>query len=132
MSTYLFEQNRFHVIEPEFVVLAVSATIEVTDYNYVFDVRNAVLTRLQEFLNPMTGNYNRNGWNIGVLPNVTQIKNALKDIKGIYYIENIRLTGYKQRVQGLVEVDLEKVAKSAYVLPLSGTHEIIMKVNNVD
>mgnify|MGYP003290595279 CR=1 FL=1 len=132
MSTYLFEQNRFHVIEPEFVVLAVSATIEVTDYNYVFDVRNAVLTRLQEFLNPMTGNYNRNGWNIGVLPNVTQIKNALKDIKGIYYIENIRLTGYKQRVQGLAEVDLEKAVKNAYVLPLSGTHEIIMKVNNVD
>ena len=130
MSTYLFEQNRFHVIEPEFVVLAVSVTIEVTDYNHIFDIRNAVMTRLQEFLNPMTGNYHKNGWNIGVLPNVTQIKNALKDIKGIYYIENIRLTGYKQCVQGLVEVDLEKVENRAYVLPLSGTHEIIMKVSN--
>ena len=50
----------------------------------------------------------------------------------IYYIENIRLTGYKQRVQGLVEVDLEKATKRAYVLPLSGPHEIIMKVKNPD
>lgn len=127
MSTHLFRQNRFHIIEPDFLELSTTVTLQVTEYNQVFEVRSAVLERLKSFLNPVMGNYDRSGWEIGSVPNATQILNALKEIPGIHYIESVRLTVYQR---GKVEVDLDKANQRVYALPLNGSHEIIVKVRN--
>ncbi len=128
ISPQLLEQQRFHIVEPEFIELSAIITLEVTEYNQIFDVRSAILSRMEEFLNPMTGNYNNQGWEIGVVPNGTQIMNALKEIDSIHYIENVRLIAYKNSVQGKMELDLDKVFDNHYALPVNGIHEIVIKV----
>ena len=128
MSSHLINQNLFHIIEPDFIELSAIVEVEVTEYDQVFDVRAAIMKRLEDFLNPIRGNYNYNGWAIGEVPNTTQISNALKEIKGIHYIENVRLIAYRKGKNGNVEVDVDKISQNPYALPLSGTHDIAIKV----
>lgn len=130
MSTHLVSQDCFHIVEPDFIELSAIITVEVAEYNHIFDVRTAILKRMEEFLNPITGNYNHSGWEIGEVPNATQISNALKEIKEIHYIENVRLVAYRKGRNGTIEVDMDKIRQYPYVLPLNGTHEIIVKVKN--
>ena len=95
-----------------------------------YHIENEGIKRLEDFLNPIKGNYNYSGWAIGEVPNTTQISNALKEIKGIHYIENIRLVAYRKGKNGNVEVDVDKISQNPYALPLNGTHDIIIKVKN--
>ena len=85
--------------------------INLQKYNQVFDIRTQILNQIEQFLNPVTGNYDRNGWEIGTIPNVTQVLNTLKNIDGIHYIENIRLSATRVGQRGIVEVDLEKISQ---------------------
>ena len=104
--------------------------VDVQDYNHVFDVRRDVQEKIADFLNPATGNYRNKGWEIGSIPNETQILNALKEVKDIYYIEGLRLDAKRRNKGGTVEVDLERAARLPYVLPLNGKHEVIVKVRS--
>ena len=131
ISPQLSEQNRFHIIEPDFLELSVSVTLQAEEYSQVFEIRSSVEKRLSEFLNPITGNYQGAGWEIGSVPNTAQILNALKDIPGIYYIENVRFTAYQQGRQGRTEIDIyNNKASSPYTLPVSGSHEIVIKMKD--
>lgn len=129
VSAQLIEQNRFHITEPDFLELSVSVSVRVSEYDQVFEVRTGIRERLDEFLNPLTGNYHKKGWEIGTIPNTAQISNALKDIRGIYYIENVRMVATRRGQYGMGEVDIHKVKNSPYILPLSGNHEIIVKIS---
>ena len=115
-------------MEPDFIEFSVIAEVEVTEYDQVFDVRTAIMKRLEDFLNPIRGNYNYSGWAIGEVPNTTQILNALKEIKGIHYIENVRLIAYRKGKNGKFEVDVDKISENPYGLSLNGTHDIMIKV----
>lgn len=128
ISTQLMEQNRFHIVEPDFLELSVSVSVRVSAYDQVFDVRRGIKDRLEGFLNPLHGNYNKKGWEIGTIPNATQIGNALKEIPGISYIENVRVVAARQGQNGMEEVDISKVMNHPYILPLSGNHEIAVRM----
>ena len=130
VSPQLIGQGRFHIMEPDFLELSVTVTVDVQDYNHVFDVRRDVQKKIADFLNPATGNYRNKGWEIGSIPNETQILNALKEVKDIYYIEGLRLDAKRRNKGGTVEVDLERAARLPYVLPLNGKHEVIVKVRS--
>ncbi len=129
VSPQLLAQDRFHIIEPDFLEISVSVTVQVAEYDEIFRVRSAAEKRLEEFLNPVTGNYDGRGWEIGTAPNLSQITNAIKEIPGIYYMESLRVTASRQSRQGgRTEMDLSDQTSGVYILPVSGNHEIIVKI----
>lgn len=84
------------------------------------------MEKLESFINPLTGNFDGKGWAIGTLPNGVQLKNAISDVQGILYIKNIYVSAFCNENAAMTEVDLEKIKKSKYVLPISGEHDVVI------
>lgn len=97
-------------------------------FEEVFHVKKQILKRLNNFINPLVGNFDGTGWDIGTLPNVFQIRNAISDIEGLHYIKNIYISAYCMENGKVSEVDLSAIVKSKYILPVSGEHDIIIRV----
>jgi hypothetical protein len=128
MSNNLIELGRFHVVEPRLLEINVYANAVVKEFDQVFDVKNKVLERIKEFIDPISGNFDHKGWEIGTLPNSTQILNALKEIKEILFVRSVRLAGFIRAEAGMVEVDLDREDTRRFVLPISGKHDIYVEV----
>ncbi|MDR1772054.1 MAG: baseplate J/gp47 family protein [Hungatella sp.] len=124
----LFSAGKLAVIEPEFVELSVRAEITVSHYNAAFGVKKQVYDRLTCFFNPLTGNYHGQGWEIGQLPNNIQIKNAIGNIPELLFVRNIYISAFAEDSKGRREVDLEQIGRNRYILPVSGTHEVVIDV----
>lgn len=118
--------SRFEVVEPQFLELCVKVEIQVSDFSEVFNTKETILERLEGFINPMTGNFDGGGWEIGTIPNRTQLFNCLKDIPTIKFIKNVFITAFTQNCFGRVEVDLDNLEEYIFTLPLNGNHEIII------
>ena len=116
----------FEVVEPQFLELCVKVEVQVDDFSEVFNTKKLVLDKLESFINPMTGNFDGGGWEIGSIPNRTQLFNCLKDIPSINFIKNVFVTAFTQNRLGRVEVDMDNIKDWIFALPLNGSHEIII------
>lgn len=122
--------GRFHVAEPTFFELRCRIDIVVKDFDDVFEVRHRVLDRLEEFLDPINGNFNKNGWEIGRIPNEIQINNAIKDTPSVLFIREVKMSAFIQSRQGWAEVDRDSAQNSPFGVALGGEHEIMITVEN--
>lgn len=118
------EENRVHVIEPEFVEISVKARVETSDVNTVLETRQTILIFLNRFLDPVAGDFDETGWRIGEIPNQIQILNALQSVSGVTQIESMRLTATVRRQGQQVEVDVEDAVNMKFAVVTAGVHEI--------
>lgn len=144
MSGELREQETLFIREPDYVQLDIRVEIAISGFSIGFRVKRLVQECLRDFLDPITGNFNKKGWEIGTLPEIIQLKNAVAAIPGVLYVRNLYLTAYigqdgitdapeytgysdaEGRIGGRKETDLEQMRKNPYVLPVSGIHEVLM------
>ncbi len=124
----LIEQGRFAVIAPQLVELRIRVEAAAESFDDVFRLKKQVQARLDRFLDPINGNFDGSGWDIGTLPNSLQIRNAITDIPKLLYIRNIYISTFVGEQSGMTEVDAEKIRNWKYVLPISGKHETIVHV----
>ncbi|MCM1493432.1 MAG: baseplate J/gp47 family protein [Muribaculaceae bacterium] len=98
MGAGLAALERLYIVEPLFIELdwEVSA---VAGAERLYEVRSAVMDVHRRFLDPVTGNYDGRGWEIGVLPREAQSINALQKIPGLIYVRMLRLNAFR-RVNG--------------------------------
>ncbi len=129
ISGDLLSGSGLYIIEPEFVRLDVRAELTVRDFNNVFQTKKQVLDRLNRFLDPFSGNYHGQGWEIGTLPGNIQIKNAISDTPGVTLVKNIYISAFTEKGGKKREVDLEDDRGGRYVLPAGGVHEVIIEVS---
>lgn len=127
ISGNIVDLDRFYVAEPQFLELSVKVELSVRDFNQVFQVKEQVEERLASFIHPMAGNFDGQGWQIGVIPNRTQILNSLKDIRGISFLKNVTVSAYTEGPFGRIEADLDDDQR-IFGLPLSGKHEVLITV----
>lgn len=128
VSVFLQNSQKFFVVHPEFIEIRLYIELSVGNFNEVFRVKKEILERLEKFLSPAGRQGAEEGWEIGNFPNIMQIQNAISDIRGIIYIRNIMMSAYTANPVRQEEVDVEKVRKHRYVLPVNGEHEIIIHV----
>lgn len=122
--------ERFYVAEPQYLELRCRVDISVENFDQVFEVRRQVQQRIDTFLDPIHGNFNAKGWQIGRIPNEIQIKNAIQGIGGIRYIKDVQMSAFVQSRQGWVEVEREKADEYRFAVALSGAHQIFITVEN--
>lgn len=128
VHTCLLDRGAFYCIAPKFVELCVRAEVAVHSSADIFRVRKQIQERLEQFLDPLDGNFDQKGWEIGVLPNSLQIQNAVSDIWGLAYIRNVYVSAFIGEHTDREEVDLDKVRRQKYILPVSGVHEVIVRI----
>ncbi len=120
--------DHFQVVAPQFLELCVKTELTVGDLNQVFAVREKIQHRLAQFLDPLTGNFDGKGWEVGTIPNDTQLRNCLNSIPGIRFLKQVSATAFLETGFGRTEVDLDTLGERPYVLPRSGTHTVVITV----
>jgi hypothetical protein len=123
VEAYLNERapnvGRLKVVGPLYYQVNVKALLVSTDLEAVSEVESRVRTGIEQFLHPLKGGKEGNGWNFGQIPSISSFHFLLSDINGISYIEKIDIT-LKDENGSLVE--LSKLPKRA--MPCNGKHEI--------
>lgn len=115
ISCHMAAMGHLYVTEPQFVEVNCYARIVIADPAHVLKVQRTARQQLERFIHPITGNYHGKGWEIGTVPNETQLTNALKELGEISYIREVRMTvGQKatrfavaQSGRHIVEVEAE-------------------------
>ncbi len=130
IADHMWERQSFHIVEPTFVEFCIKTEIFIQSFDDVFHVRKCVLAGLKQFLNPLSGNFNGTGWEIGTLPNLFQIRNVISDSLGgrVAHIKNVYMNVYTGEATNRQEVEWEKIQKEHYILPVNGVHDIVVRV----
>ena len=117
-----------HFVEPIYVDIAVNVWMKVNSLEDSFALQNRIKEGLDQYLNPVssggnTGNETR-GWNIGVLPQKSQIMMKLVALKGSAKISKMTVTASFKDKEGFHEIDLTELSTSPYFVIKPGAHQI--------
>lgn len=123
----LLAGNRLHVMEPVFVEVGIQCEIHIRDYNDSYRVRSELTARLKEYLDPLTGGLNGDGWEIGRLPERESIISVIYSDSRILYAGNIMVHYGIRRGQKQQEFSREEIEKNPYLLTISGNHRIVVR-----
>lgn len=124
----LAAMEHFQVVQPQFMEVRVKAELVVQDFNQVFPVREELKRRLNAFLNPLTGNFDGKGWEMGQIPNDTQLRNCLSGAPGVKYLKQVTSAVFVETGFGRTEVNPESLRDWVFALPRSGQHELIITI----
>ncbi len=124
----LIRGGRLFIVQPEFVEISVRAVLAVNDYHDAFTVKSRAMERLDTFLDPYTGGFYGNGWEIGHLPSNIQIKNAVAGTEGLDFVRGLYVSMFTWGSLGRCEADPEQIGRRRYALPVSGGHEVIIEM----
>lgn len=127
-SLLLTGETRLDVFEVRYVELCVSAEVVIHDYNQYHEVHQAISRRLREFLDPITGGFNGRGWEIGRLPGRELVYNCVKTVKHIKWIKGLHIFPYVVTENGRQAVELERVRRDGFAVPVFGEPEITLIV----
>lgn len=125
----LSRSSKIRIFEVGYIEISVGLDIVINDFNSYQGVYKGIRTRLEEFLNPVNGNFSRRGWDIGKLPRKEFIYNYIKIVKNIRWIKKINIFTKMITPKGKKEVDFEEVKNNRFVVPVFGEPEINISVN---
>lgn len=116
------------VVCPRFIRMDVKAVLCVRDHSAVMEVRTAVNTRLEGFLHPVTGGYDKEGWDMGILPDHLQLKNCLQHVPGVFYVRQLTCLCLEERAGVWEETEWENASRFPWSLPIPGTCMVDVEV----
>ena len=125
----LSNSPRLRIFEVRYVETCVSVDIVIDDFNAYQGVYSEIESKLKEFLNPITGNFSKKGWEIGEFPRKEFIYNYIKVIPNIKWIKSVNIFTKIITPEGKKEIDFENVKKQHFVVPIYGTPEINITVD---
>ncbi len=126
VSGHLLETGRLFIVEPQFLEICVKAEISVDNFDRVFQVRRLAEQTLSDFIDPISGNFDGNGWPIGTIPNLTQLTNILKSVPNIKQIKSVSLSVYLLESGMRAEINLEHQDQYRFALPVNGQHNLYL------
>ena len=126
----VIEMNHLHVSEPVYVEVSVNTALIALSMDVIPAVEKKVFSRLREFLNPLTGGYQRRGWEFGRMPCFSDFYSLLEKIEGVDHVKslclNLRTYAEDQIISELL-VTSERpsdIKMPTYAIVCSGDHKI--------
>jgi hypothetical protein len=84
----LTDRATLHITEPAFITVSLTIRAVAENMNLVFVVKRRVFDTLANFLDPITGGIDGQGWEIGTLPSPQHIASVLRRVPGVLYLES--------------------------------------------
>lgn len=125
----LSQSSRLRIFEVGYVETCVNVDVVINDFNSYQGVYKGIESRLEKFLNPISGNFSGKGWNIGEFPRKEFIYNYIKTVPNVKWIKGINIFTKFVTPEGRKEIDFEEIKKLHFVVPVYGTPEINISVN---
>lgn len=126
----VIEMNHLHVSEPVYVEVSVNTALIALSMDVIPAVEKKVFSRLREFLNPLTGGYQRRGWEFGRMPCFSDFYALLEKIGGVDRIKSLSLnlrTYVEDQIMSELFVTPERpvdIKMPPYAIVCSGDHKI--------
>lgn len=121
--------GRLFIREPLFVEIESMVVAQVRDFQDIFKVQRQIDETLSQFLDPVAGNFDHRGWEIGTLPDRLQMETVIKKIPGITALKRFVAFAFLMGEPGRPKADLEELSLHPYALPVSGKHKIQIQVS---
>ncbi len=125
----LSRSSKVRVFEVGYAETCVGLDVVIDDFNSYQGVYKEIRNRLKRFLDPVDGNFSREGWNIGEFPRKELIYNYIKVVKHIKWIKKINIFTKMITDNGKKEVAFEEIKKNKFVVPVFGEPEINISVH---
>lgn len=103
--------GKLKVAGPVYYEVNVRAELVTTDLEALSEIENQVKRKVEEFLHPLKGGKEGEGWDFGQIPSTSDLYSMLSDISGVSYIKDLD-----------IPPGLRTLPEST--LPCSGKHEI--------
>lgn len=124
----LNQKGKLYIIPPYFVNFNIKIEAQALVMDDIFSVKYDIEQAISRFIDPMDGNFNGEGWQIGEIPKRTQILNSLRNIKGIKRIKSLVIVASVNYKGVEKEIDIEENSKKIYAMPLNGKHNIHVSI----
>ncbi|MDF2959256.1 MAG: putative baseplate assembly protein [Paenibacillus sp.] len=118
--------ERIQVIQPAFIEVSVTAVIAVQGLEAVVPTELEAMAKLQRFLDPLIGNYDGNGWQIGQEIHLSMFYSLLKSIHSINHVEKLYMTVEKLEDGIRTELDVNRLEPLLHGIVISGKHKVIV------
>lgn len=125
----LLREGKLSVTQPVLVRVHVQCRLAVLSYREVAGIRRLAEETLCRFLDPVCGNHDGNGWEMGDVPNYDQLKSCLLAIPGVCYMELLRTAYEIETKEGFREGLWERLREHPWIMPEMGECEITVSVN---
>lgn len=86
-------RNSIEVVGPVFKVINIETTLTPVSISESAVVADKVERRLKEFLNPITGGQEGEGWNFGEDIYLSEVAAVIEDVEGVDYIKELKVDG---------------------------------------
>lgn len=120
----LNKKHKLNIILPCFISISVKVEAETYDMDNIFSVKQEIEDTIKNFIDPLKGNFHKEGWEIGEFPVREKIINCLKYVNGIKRISNVIISANTNNKGRIEDIDLEKYKKNIYGIPLNGVHTV--------
>ena len=125
------QTGRIHVIAPAYLELSVQVELVVNSMDTVLSTEQAVLLRLQQFLDPLSGNYDKKGWGIGQPIHISSFYALLKSIPVVNHIHTITMDIVKLENGIREEISAAEMGVMIHGIITSGNHRIFIRANSL-
>ncbi len=113
----------FKIRRAEIVEIELHAEAVIKDYQKIYRIQKELQEKLDKFLDPVTGNFDGRGWEIGMLPERSQMETIIRTQEGIDSLRNCQVFARMISRTGRPAVSYEMVKNAPFVLPVSGSHQ---------
>jgi uncharacterized phage protein gp47/JayE len=121
--------EQLQVSGPVYVAVSVEADIASTSMDAIPLVEKEACTKLKEFLHPLTGGYEKKGWDLGRMPYLSDFFSLLEKIPGVDYVKDlsVMIKAAEKPAASQLVMTTERATDieiPPYTLVFSGEHKI--------
>ncbi|MTI85723.1 MAG: putative baseplate assembly protein [Firmicutes bacterium] len=121
--------GKLQVVEPVYMEISIYAVVVVDNMDIVIATEREALEKLEGFLDPLTGNHDGNGWEIGRYPHISMFYALLNAVNTVNYVEKVFITVYERQANKRVEINIQEMAGFPHGLVARGENEVEVKVS---
>ncbi|WP_020620944.1 baseplate J/gp47 family protein [Paenibacillus daejeonensis] len=116
------------VMEPALLQIGVKATVWVRSMEDIVPTERAILIKLRSFLDPIHGNSDGKGWNIGQIVHQSMFYALLKSIGPVIHIPQLLIEAVKVENGDASELSPDRLSEILHGVVVSGEHRINVEV----
>ena len=121
-ASYVCDKD-FFIRRAEMVEIELHVEAVISDYQKLYRIQHSLQETLTAFLDPVTGNFDGRGWEIGRLPERYQMETLIRSAEGIESLRRCTVFARLVSRTGSPAVSYEEMKNMPFVLPLGGRHQ---------
>jgi hypothetical protein len=135
VESYLLERassvvawpGNIRVVPPVFLEISVTAIVTVERLEDVLPTEMEAVAKLQRFLDPLHGNFDGKGWEIGQTVHPSVFYALLKTVRTISFVEKLYMSVFRIEDERRIEIDGNKPLTIPHGVIASGTHKVSVR-----